>query len=227
MIFENIEIKHGTPNEYNKGCRCDKCKKAKSDYRTNTPIVGHGTKWYYDKGCRCDSCINAKVAYRRKSHPIVEGRVTTDLVKGTRICYSCHKEKPLGEFGRNKNRRASMGRSHQCRVCQNERSRRNKNTPEHRFSTYVSSARVRGIQFLLSFEQFMTFWCKPCYYCDDPIDGIGLDRIDSKGGYSIENVLPCCSKCNRMKTILTTDEFISMCLKIAKKFENHIVAPTT
>lgn len=226
MIFEK-QTEHGTANSYNKGCRCDRCKKAKSEYRTSTPIKGHGTKWYYDKGCRCDSCLNAKIEYRKKikkNHPIVEGRkITTDIIEMTRICYVCKETKSLGEFCRNSNRRASMGRSHECRVCHNLRGRKNKNTPAHRFSTYKSSAQVRKISFNLTYEEFISFWEKPCHYCGDPIEGIGLDRKNQQGDYSIENVVPCCRVCNRAKNIQTTEEFIEMCLKVSKNFKNHIV----
>ena len=120
-----------------------------------------------------------------------------------------------------------MGRSHECRVCKNKRSREHKNTPGHRFSTYISGAKVRKIEFNLSYDEFIGFWEKPCFYCGTGIDGIGLDRKDPKLGYNIGNVVPCCGQCNRAKTIQTTDQFISMCLKVAKKFENHIVPPGT
>ena len=224
MILEQ-NTKHGTTSSYNNGCRCSRCKMAKATFRRETPIKGHGTKWYYDKGCRCDLCIDAKMAYRRKLHPNTHRKVTTDLVSMTRTCYSCHETKSLDEFGRNKNRRASMGRSHECRVCHNKRSKDHKNTPEHRFATYKSGARVRKISFELSFEEFISFWNKPCFYCEEEIMGIGLDRKDSTGSYCIENVLPCCGQCNYAKKSQTTDQFISMCLKVAKKFESYIVPP--
>lgn len=220
-------MEHGTANEYNKGCRCNKCKKAKSVYRTETPINGHGTKWYYDKGCRCDSCVDAKMNYRKKTHPVSTRVVTTDLEKMTRICYVCKEEKSLGEFTRNKNRRASMGRNHECRVCHNKRGRINKNLPTHRFSAYKSNAGVRKIEFNLSYEEFMLYWQKPCYYCNDPIDGIGLDRKDSDGIYDVVNVVPCCSRCNYAKKNQTAEQFISMCIKVAEKFKRNIVSPET
>jgi hypothetical protein len=223
MIFEQQKIEHGTANSYNKGCRCDRCRKAKSIYRKETPINSHGTKWYYDKGCRCDYCIDAKKAYRRKLHPVTCRVMTTDLANMTRICYSCKEKKSLNEFGKNKERRGNMGRDYECRICHNKRGRKNKNTPAHRFSTYINGAKVRNIDFDLSFEEFVSFWNKPCYYCDDPIIGIGLDRKDAKLGYSIGNVIPCCSGCNYMKKSKTEKEFIEMCIKVAKKFENHIV----
>lgn len=37
----------------------------------------------------------------------------------------------------------------------------------------------------------------------------GLDRLDSSLDHSPENVVPCCSMCNRMKLDMTVDEFLS------------------
>ena len=229
MEIEQKPREHGRAKTYNDGCRCDRCKKAKSIYRTETPIKGHGTQWYYSKGCRCDACVDSNIEYRREriKQRSIKGklRITTDIIEMTRICYVCKNAKSLSEFCRNSNRRASMGRSHECRVCHNLRGRRNKNTPAHRFLTYKNGAKARGIKFDLSFDQFIAFWKKNCYYCDDPIDGIGLDRIDSDGSYVVENVRACCSVCNRGKTTKTSEAFILMCIKVAKKFENHIVPP--
>jgi len=208
---------HGTTSSYNKGCRCAKCKKAKSDFRKLSPIKGHGTKWYYDKGCRCDSCVDAKMAYRKKMNPDTKKKVTTNVEEGTRVCYTCKKTKRLDEFGRNKNKRVFMGRSHECRICHNERNRTNKNNPKAKFSIYKSNAKFRKLSFNLSFKQFNSFWNKPCYYCDSEIDGIGLDRINSKNGYSIDNVYSCCSTCNYSKGKKSQDEFIDMCIKVVKK----------
>ena len=37
-----------------------------------------------------------------------------------------------------------------------------------------------------------------CYYCNLELNetGIGLDRLDNKNGYNIDNVVPCCGPCN-------------------------------
>lgn len=228
MILEKKQIIHGTVLSYNNGCRCDLCKKAKSDYRKNGNIKGHGTKWYYDKGCRCKICREAKNLYKRKLLGRQPKRITTNVSEGTRICYVCKETKPLEEFVRNSNQRAFMGRSNECKLCQSKRGRLSRQTsPIQRFSAYKYGAKLRGISFELSFEEFVSFWNKPCYYCDDPIIGIGLDRKDAKLGYFIGNVIPCCSGCNYMKKSKTEKEFIEMCIKIAKRFENHIVPPGT
>jgi len=217
------EIKHGRESSYSKkGCRCDECRGAMKKARAEYPISVHGTLWSYGKGCRCDLCKKVKSVDWKKRHPNARPR-TTNLVTGTRICYVCKEEKPLEEFCSNKNRRISLGRSNECKRCHNLRSKRNKNTPKHRFESYVSGAKVRKIQFNLSFEEFESFWNKSCYYCGTDIDGIGLDRKDSGDGYNMNNIVPCCTQCNRAKTIQTTDQFIEMCKKVAEKFKHYIV----
>lgn len=212
---------HGTEACYSKNkCRCDKCKRAVILYRHNLPIKKHGTVWGYTKGCRCGLCKKAKSnsEYPDKKEP------TTNLVDGTRKCIVCGEIKPLEEF--HKNSHEFLGRDYRCKPCKNRISRENKNTPKHRFSTYISGAKTRKIQFELTFEEFKTFWNKPCYYCDTLITGIGLDRKDPSKGYQKDNVVPCCAQCNRAKTIQTTDQFIEMCKKVAKKFEHYIVSPS-
>lgn len=216
--------RHGTTNSYNKGCRCEACRKAVVNYRANAMIYEHGKKWSYDKGCRCESCKAAKTAFWRKHHPDTDHWATNEK-DSTRRCSDCEEIKSLEEFG--KNSRESFGRSYYCRVCLSRRRRENKNKPHQRFKVYQSGAKVRNIPFNLSYDQFMIFWCKPCHYCGKEINGIGLDRKDSKGDYSLDNVVPCCSQCNMSKTDQTTEEFISMCKRVAEKFNNRIVDPNT
>lgn len=210
---------HGTAARYNVGCRCDRCKKAKSDYRKNTPVRGHGTKWYYDKGCRCDACIDAKQEYRRNLKGPPKRHITTDVIAYTRVCYLCKKKKSLEEFVRSRNPRHQLGRSHECRQCHNERNKKNKGTPRARFNTYKAGAKYRGIEFHLSFDEFESFWGGSCFYCGGRIDGIGLDRIDSSIGYQVDNVVRCCPRCNKAKGTLTQEEFITMCKEITKNIE--------
>ena len=75
-------------------------------------------------------------------------------------------------------------------------------SPSVRYNTYKSSAKTRDIPFELTFEQFKLFWQKPCKYgCT--IDTIGLDRIDSSKGYTLDNVISCCATHNKMKLAMT------------------------
>ncbi len=90
--------------------------------------------------------------------------------------------------------------------------------PRFIYYRYKSSAKARGLSFQLTFEEFVDFWQKNCFYCGDPIQKIGLDRIDNSQGYSITNVCACCQYCNRMKMAMTKEFFLD---KIAKINKNH------
>lgn len=85
-----------------------------------------------------------------------------------------------------------------------------------RFSAYRKASLKRGIVFELSFDEFASMWCKPCTYCGDAIEGIGVDRIDNTKGYTVDNTAPCCGRCNHMKNKLTVPQFIERCRKIVE-----------
>jgi hypothetical protein len=84
-----------------------------------------------------------------------------------------------------------------------------------KYSAYKRAANGRKIEFKLSFDEFASFWGKPCAYCGDPIKTIGLDRMDSAAGYEVGNVVPCCSHCNYGKRTLAPYEYIEHCRKVA------------
>jgi hypothetical protein len=86
--------------------------------------------------------------------------------------------------------------------------------PNTILSVYRSGAKARFILWDLTTEQFKSFWQLPCAYCGDNIETIGLDRLNSQEGYRIDNVVPCCTRCNRMKSDMDCKEFIEHCRKI-------------
>jgi len=93
---------------------------------------------------------------------------------------------------------------------------RKENPEKYRFSSCKGGAKARDLQWDLTFEQFMMFWRKPCFYCGSEIETIGLDRIDNKKGYVLDNVVSCCLWCNNWKGIMSQDDFLSHCHKIVK-----------
>jgi len=100
------------------------------------------------------------------------------------------------------------------------------------YSSYKWSALKRGFVFELGFDDFIALTQMECFYCGDPprqikkssngcgIDFIynGVDRLDSRFGYTPQNVVPCCGKCNFAKGKSTKNEFLNLCHKISK---NH------
>jgi hypothetical protein len=90
----------------------------------------------------------------------------------------------------------------------------------HIYASYISGARRRNLAFELNKEQFRELTSKNCFYCNLPpkqkmknsantgeIVYNGLDRVDNTKGYTIDNVVPCCKKCNHAKDISTLSDF--------------------
>jgi hypothetical protein len=91
----------------------------------------------------------------------------------------------------------------------NKRLEKNRMGEQYRYAK--SSAKTSGKPFLLTEEEYACIASKPCFYCENPINtkGIGLDRInnDKSIGYTVDNVLPCCWWCNKLRNnILTVEE---------------------
>ena len=88
------------------------------------------------------------------------------------------------------------------------------------FSQYKSSAKRRGLRFDLSFKQLGEIVLQDCAYCGAPPSNLkkdkrreeeqpynGLDRMDSSKGYTLGNVVPCCSFCNSIKAAMPFNDW--------------------
>jgi len=88
------------------------------------------------------------------------------------------------------------------------------------FATYRCDAKKDGREFEVAMgERFTTLVTSDCYYCGTPPSRAivkrgqvtfvtGIDRVDSTRGYTWDNIVPCCTICNRMKNTLPLDEFL-------------------
>lgn len=90
--------------------------------------------------------------------------------------------------------------------------------PEAKYKVYMAGAGRRNLSFELTFDDFMLIWDKPCHYCGTAIHGIGIDRKNNKIGYTLNNVVSCCTKCNFMKRNISYNAFIMHCIKISNNF---------
>lgn len=108
------------------------------------------------------------------------------------------------------------------------------------FNTLVGSmkyaAEIRDLEWQLTNKQVRYLTKQPCYYCGaEPAqvsgggatNGVyiynGIDRVDNRKGYTTNNVVPCCSTCNRMKLAMTLEEFKSQVVRI----HEHLVMGTS
>lgn len=133
-------------------------------------------------------------------------------------------------------RAKSCGCKHTYRNNLNSQNRRKpESVYRYIYEQYQSGAKTRNIEFNLSKEEYIEIVKKDCFYCGDPAPikqphrgknyyvGVpvpynGIDRIDSKKGYEKKNCVPCCSKCNYMKSDLDLSSFTDHILKIS----NHL-----
>jgi len=97
-----------------------------------------------------------------------------------------------------------------------------KKTPSAMYKLYRKSAERRGLEFNITLEDFVKLLKQDCVYCGDtpPMDSgrNGLDRVDNSAGYSLNNVVSCCIKCNRMKGKLSRKEYYGHIWKVL----NHL-----
>lgn len=96
------------------------------------------------------------------------------------------------------------------------------------------SAKKRGYAWSLTNEQVRQLTSQPCYYCGiEPsqkhgasspyCNGIyfynGIDRVDNGArGYTIDNVVPACGRCNEAKNNMAQEEFKAWVCRIYEHF---------
>jgi 5-methylcytosine-specific restriction endonuclease McrA len=107
----------------------------------------------------------------------------------------------------------------------------------HLFRMYKNRAKKKNMVFSIPLEDFKKLIAKDCFYCgskpsihyayhrtryttgigtDEFVFGNGLDRINSRKGYSLSNCVPCCVICNRAKQNMSIEDFKKHILRICK-----------
>ena len=104
---------------------------------------------------------------------------------------------------------------------------------------YKSGAKSRNLVFELTNDEFYSLITKSCKYCGQEPElrifrkGLtgeckakvnGIDRVNSNIGYIKSNCVPCCTKCNLMKSNYTSDDFLT---HISKIYHYNVKGSTT
>ena len=95
------------------------------------------------------------------------------------------------------------------------------------FETYINNSKKRGYNFDITKEEFRVLTKQKCNYCGCEPSQIssygsnngsylhnGVDRVDNTKGYQIDNVVTCCEICNKMKRVMTKQQFFNHIKKI-------------
>jgi 5-methylcytosine-specific restriction endonuclease McrA len=97
-----------------------------------------------------------------------------------------------------------------------------------RMRLYIKKARTRNLVWHLTTTEFKYITARDCHYCGSPPDNLywhagklftysGIDRVDNRQGYTPDNCVPCCKRCNFAKGELSAKEF----LEWAHRLVNH------
>jgi len=137
-----------------------------------------------------------------------------------KTCTKCGETKSFDAFGRN--RRFHTGRHPQCRDCTNAASRKwhathAANQMPLAWGRYRAEAKDHHRVFALPRALFDDLVTDNCFYCGEPPANSrnGIDRVDSSGGYTEDNVVTACTRCNMAKRRQTKGEFEAWASRVA------------
>lgn len=149
-------------------------------------------------------------------------------------CPKCSRVKLRKSF--NKDSTRYDGLQTYCRNCQKainklrartdgrKRTQDRYDTGKGRFTSAKWRAlKQRRITWTISKKEYDKLLGQKCFYCGGKLSksGVGLDRIDNKKGYTINNVVPCCGLCNSTRSNRFTVEQMKQIGKLIKKWRNN------
>lgn len=128
-----------------------------------------------------------------------------------------------------------LGSTRSCGCGQRNKLPNNESTINAFLASYKLGAKRRNLCWKISRQKFLNLIRGNCFYCDeapslrtpcgsqkDPIIINGIDRKNSKIGYTLENCVPCCTLCNRMKWDYSDFQFLEKVEKIHNRRTNLI-----
>lgn len=110
-----------------------------------------------------------------------------------------------------------------CKMCKTKKTDASRSITAA-WGTLNGNAKRRGYSVEITKEEFVEISTKSCFYCgEDPKDVKwrhipewaapakinGIDRRNNSIGYTMENSVACCSRCNRSKSNDDESEFLS------------------
>jgi hypothetical protein len=164
----------------------------------------------------CKTCLNKLRLYDNNLILIKKNNASNynNLHNENKMCYKCNKIYP--------NLKTTM-----CLKCYDkikiyEEIRDKKDPYLSKYNEIKISAHKRNIDLLLDKKTILKLISGSCVYCGK-IPGKfipnGIDRINSKLPYTIDNCLSCCGDCNIIKGILSIESFIEN-IKLILKNKN-------
>lgn len=89
------------------------------------------------------------------------------------------------------------------------------------FKKYHTCAYRKNLSFKITEDEFRYVRYLCCTYCGRKASHeypMGMDRKDNDQGYHIDNIVPCCPRCNRMKSNYREDFFRDICRRVSERW---------
>lgn len=157
----------------------------------------------------------------------IDQRLQHRLATEEKFCSCCSKTKKVTEFYVRIRTRKETGRQfinirEVCKECHNQATvaRRRRRPNGSTFGRYRSNAAAKGLEFLLSREVFDTLIKEDCRYCGCSDLIMTLDRMDNGVGYTVDNVVPACIRCNLLKADMPREAWDALVPQIKRVYES-------
>ena len=177
-------------------CQCN------CENKTIKPVLARSLKSGGSTNC---GCKRLKTIANKADNQIHKRDENGNII--LKHCFKCNEWLSLDNFYKNKAQKD--GYCGECKKCQNT-------SKEGRYNIYKKNAKRRNIDFNLTKEDFYFLTQQKCHYCGDIKEYNGIDRIDSNKGYELNNCVPCCEICNKMKLDYSYDFWINHIKKVIK-----------
>jgi len=152
----------------------------------------------------CPKCYEHLVEYESARNQAPERREYCKKLSQTMKPYAKVRSKKLLEdpdkHREHNNERHREWKAKNPEKCQ-EYTKKYSQNPEYIYKDYQRGCFKKNLEFTLNLEEFSSLLDQPCHYCKDS-DSFGVDRINSRIGYTKENCVACCYFCNKMKNAM-------------------------
>ncbi|MFH1202464.1 MAG: hypothetical protein V1674_06205 [Candidatus Omnitrophota bacterium] len=212
--------------------RCGEKKDTNSFYKYKV-----GNKVYF-RGA-CNECWHKQIVDYRKGLIVKKPKINYSLLT-RKICIKCGEKKDTNSFYKYKvgNKVYFRGACNECwhkQIVKLKYEYSYKN-PIYFYFHLMASARKRKLEVSITKDDFVEWWEdqeKRCFYCKRNFDNIRfdtdklnkklrrltIDRINNKLGYTINNIVLCCYRCNSIKgNFFDKDEMLEIGKIIHDKF---------